>query len=78
MAQYQYVAVTRNGDQTKGNIEAKNVERLNVWEAMEQAERDANEGEYPTVFHTKNRKGVLVTMRLEDWIEIYRGWNDGD
>lgn len=26
MAQYQYVAVTRNGDQTKGNVEAKNVE----------------------------------------------------
>ncbi len=26
MAQYQYVAVTRNGDSTKGNIEAKNVE----------------------------------------------------
>ena len=24
--QYNYVAVTRNGDQTKGNIEAKNVE----------------------------------------------------
>ena len=26
MAQYQYVAVTRNGDSTKGNIEAKNIE----------------------------------------------------
>lgn len=26
MGQYQYVAVTRNGDQTKGNIEAKNIE----------------------------------------------------
>lgn len=58
------------------HIEAKNVEALNVWKAMEQAVRDCKDGEYPTVFHTKNYKGVLVTMRYEDWIELYRRWND--
>ncbi|MBR5178205.1 MAG: type II secretion system F family protein [Lachnospiraceae bacterium] len=30
MAQYTYVAVTRNGDQTKGTIEAKNVEAVKL------------------------------------------------
>lgn len=60
------------------HIEAKNVEALNIWKAMEQAERDAEEGEYPTVFHTKNYKGILVTMRFEDWVELYRRWYDAE
>lgn len=80
----QYSGRTGEADDVVGlkgiHIEAKNVERLNIWDAMEQAERDANENEYPAVFHTKNRKGVLVSMRLEDWIEIYREWvkNNGE
>ena len=28
-------------------------------------------GEAPTVFHRKDRCEWLVTMRLEDWMEIY-------
>ena len=76
----QYSGLQGEADDVVGldgiHIEAKNVETLNVWKAMEQAVRDANDDEYPTVFHTKNYKGVLVTMRLEDWIELYRGWND--
>lgn len=50
------------------HIEVKRVENLNLGKAMEQAERDANEGEAPMVFHRKNRKPWLVTMKLEDFI----------
>ena len=53
------------------HIECKRVERLNVSDAMAQAVNDAK-GEMPTVFHRKNREGWLVTMRLDDWMELYK------
>lgn len=59
------------------HIEAKRVERLNLEDAMSQSIHDAREGELPAVFHRKNRSPWLVTMRLEDWIEIYREWEAG-
>ena len=56
------------------HIECKRVERLNIDEAMGQAIRDRREGEYPAVFHRKNNHEWLVTMRLENWIELYKEW----
>ena len=53
------------------HIECKRVERLNIDDAMAQAVEDAREGETPAVFHRKNRKGWLVTMRFEDWLTLY-------
>ena len=56
------------------HIEVKRVERLNIMEAMEQAIRDSEDflDGAPTVFHRRNRCPWLVTMRLEDWLELYR------
>lgn len=59
------------------HIEAKHVERLNLHDAVAQAVRDAREGELPAVFHKKNNFGVLVTMRIEDWMQIYSEWEAG-
>lgn len=59
------------------HIEAKAVERLNIHDAMLQAVRDSREGELPAVFHKKKYCDVLVTMRLDDWIELYREWECG-
>lgn len=56
------------------HIECKRGQRLNIDDAMLQAIRDRREGEYPAVFHRKNNHEWLVTMRLNDWIEIYREW----
>lgn len=56
------------------HIECKAVERLNVHEAMEQSIRDAREGEKPTVMHKKNRSKWLVTMPLDEWVELYEAW----
>lgn len=53
------------------HIECKRVERLNIDDAMAQAVEDAREGEMPAVFHRKNRKGWLVTMRFEEWLKLY-------
>ena len=56
------------------HIECKRNERLNVWEAMAQATRDAEKFQdgAPAVFHRRNRHGWLVTMRLPDWMEMYQ------
>ncbi|MGM9628350.1 MAG: hypothetical protein ACI3V4_09725 [Faecousia sp.] len=55
------------------HIEVKRVERLNVHEAMDQAIRDSERmcDGIPTLFHRRNRKPWLVTMRLEDWLRLY-------
>jgi Holliday junction resolvase len=59
------------------HIECKRVERLNIYDAMAQALSDRKTNELPAVFHRKNHCDWLVTMRLEDWIEIYREWECG-
>ena len=55
------------------HIEVKRVERLNLYQAMEQAKSDAREDEAPAVFHRRNGKYWLVTMELEDWLSLYGG-----
>lgn len=61
------------------HIECKRVEKLNVSNAMQQSVNESitKADGIPTLFHRKNREGWLVTMRLEDWIELYKSWNDG-
>lgn len=54
------------------HIECKRVERLNIEDAMAQSIGDSREGEHPAVFHRKNRGKWMVTMLLDDWIELYR------
>lgn len=57
------------------HIEVKRVERLNISAAMKQAVRDAEKFEdgVPTLFHRRNRQPWLVTMRLDDWIRLFKG-----
>lgn len=55
------------------HIEAKHVEALNLFKAMEQSRRDAREGEIPVVIHTKNRQPILVTMDLDNFIKLWKG-----
>lgn len=82
----EYGYQTRRGQQFSGingdadvvglpgiHIECKRVERLNLYDAIAQAKSDSRDGEVPTVFHRKDRYDWLVTMRLEDWIRLYKG-----
>ena len=62
------------------HVEAKHVERLNIYEAIAQAKRDAAAGggnALPAVFHKKNHAEILVTMELETWFNLYREWEAG-
>ena len=58
------------------HIECKRVEKLNIYDAIAQAKRDAGIN-LRAVFHRKDKCEWLVTMPLEDWIVIYREWEAG-
>ena len=53
------------------HLEVKRVEKLNVEKALQQAERDSQEGKIPVVMHRANREEWKVTMRLEDFIRQF-------
>lgn len=59
------------------HIEAKAVERLNLYDAMAQSKHDARSGEIPVVMHKKNNCNILVTMELENFMELYREFFEG-
>lgn len=59
------------------HIEAKAVERLNIYDAMSQSKRDARSGEIPVVMHKKNNCNILVTMELEDFMSLYTEYEAG-
>ena len=58
------------------HIECKRVEKLNLQDAYDQSKHDAREGEVPTVMHRRNHCEWLVTMKLDDWIEMYKEWRE--
>ena len=52
------------------SIECKNVEKLNVWEAYEQAK--SNSGDYePIVIMKKNGKTPLVVLDAEYFVQLH-------
>lgn len=57
------------------HIEAKHQERMQLYEWMSQAKRDATAGGkdlLPVVFHKKNNAEILVTMEFDVFMEIYK------
>lgn len=77
----QYCGVAGNADVIDAlpgiHIECKRVERLQLYDAMTQAKRDARPGELPAVFHRKNHSEWLVTLSIDDFMNLYREWNAG-
>ena len=62
------------------HVEAKHQEQMRLYEWMAQAVRDAAAGgecRLPAVFHKKNNADILVTMRLDDFMTIYREYEAG-
>jgi len=56
------------------HIECKRVEKLNLSDAMSQSISGARPGEKPCVMYRRNNAPWLVTMRLDDFMEVYREW----
>lgn len=59
------------------HIEVKRVEALNIDKAMHQSMRDRLTSQMPIVAHRKNSCEWLITMKANDWFEIYREWEAG-
>ena len=57
------------------SIEAKNVEKLNVWEAYKQAKENSKDHE-PIVVMKKNNHKPLVVVDAEHFVKIYKDWTD--
>lgn len=60
------------------HIECKRVENLNIHKAYAQAERDAEGKAIPAVFHRRNREPWMVTLKLDDFMEIYGAWQKNE
>jgi Holliday junction resolvase len=57
------------------HVEAKHQERMQLYEWISQAKRDAEaggKGNLPAVFHKKNNAEILVTMEFDDFMQIYK------
>lgn len=55
------------------HVEAKHQEKMHLYDWMDQAKRDsADTGNIPAVFHKKNNAEILVTMRFEDFMKVYK------
>lgn len=54
------------------HVEVKNVERLDLWAAIQQAERDAKPGEVPWVAFTRNHQPYRVIMPAEEALRLKR------
>ena len=52
------------------HIEVKRVERLNLYDALDQSKQDAGDDEIPIVAHRKNGKRWVVVMEAEDFFAI--------
>ena len=55
------------------HIEVKRTERLNLYDALAQAKRDAGE-DLPVVIHRKNDSEWVTIMSFDDWMKLYREW----
>ena len=54
------------------SLECKCVERLNVWDALQQAERNCPTGADPCLVFTRNRAPAYAVVRWETLLALYR------
>jgi hypothetical protein len=52
------------------SFECKNVERLQFWATVEQAEENIKPNTYPAIVIKKNRKKPYVAIELEHFLEL--------
>lgn len=60
------------------HIEVKRTESFRMYEALQQAVRDARGGEKPVVVHRKNDFPWVAVMDLEDFLQLLKEAGYGD
>ena len=53
------------------HLECKAVEKLNLWSALAQSERDAGDDEIASVVFKRNRSKDYIALPLEDFLKIF-------
>lgn len=53
------------------SIECKNVEKINIWDAIKQAESQ-NRNYKPMVCFSKNGEDIYVAVKLQDFLDHYK------
>lgn len=59
------------------HLEVKRTEAFRLYDALDQARRDAKDGLLPVVAHRKNNHRWVICMDAEDFFTIYREWEAG-
>ena len=60
------------------HVECKRTEKLNMYDAVNQAKRDSDgTQQHPVVFHRRSRCEWLAIMPLDDFMDIYREYEAG-
>lgn len=62
------------------HIECKRVEKLNLYNAYHRAVRDSDANgndNIPVVIHKRNREEILVTLSLDNFMQIYSASRNG-
>jgi hypothetical protein len=54
------------------HIESKRTEALRLWEAYDQAQREARPGLVPTVWHRSSRRPWVVILSATDFINMVK------
>lgn len=54
------------------HVEVKRCESLRLWPALEQARREAREGDLASVWHRSNGREWVVILSAEDFLAMYR------
>lgn len=62
------------------HFECKRTERLSLYDALAQAERDAGVGKTPVLWHRRDHFPGVVVMYENDWLDLIRAsdWVKGD
>ena len=58
------------------HFEVKRTERLSIYKAFEQSDKDAGEDKIPVVVHRQNRKDWLVVMDARHWLRMVEQYNE--
>lgn len=53
-------------------IEAKNQERINIWQAIDQSKGNTKDSEYSLVVFRRNRSDLMVCLKFDDFLTLLR------
>lgn len=56
------------------DVECKNVEKFNVYKAIEQSEKNTDANRTPLLVHTKNDTDIYVTIKLSTFLQLLYGF----